>query len=204
MAKQVSALYESACEQIDSANSQDPNTINYQGHSHCKELLHSQMMTTWVERLDSEATEEQLLAARAHHFRRWIYPRSDFPAGRSGYLRWRSQAKKRQAAEVAELLINCGYPQESVQRVATIIRKEHLSSDSDVQTHEDALCLVFLDTQLDSVAHKLGDSEMVEVIIKTLPKMSPQGIDAVSLLELSPEGADLVARAVTAFSNSDS
>jgi len=202
VAEPVSSRYETACSQIDSANGQDPNTLSYMGQIHCKELLHSQMMTAWVERLDSDATEAQLLAARAHHFRRWTYPRSEFPAGRSGYLRWRSQAKKRQAAEVAELLIDCGYAPEFVQQVGAIIRKEQLSKNPAVQTHEDALCLVFLDTQLDAVAHKLGDSEIVEVIVKTLPKMSLKGIESVSLLELSPQGAELVAKAVEVFTKS--
>ena len=71
-----------------------------------------------------------------------------------------------------------------------------------MQTHEDALCLVFLDTQLDAVAHKLGDAELVEVIAKTLPKMSPQGIQATSQLQLSAHGAELVAQSVQIFTKS--
>ena len=201
-AERFSAQYASACEQIDAANAQDPNSLEYRGTSHPKEPLHAAMMTAWVQRLDPEADEAQLLAARAHHFRRWVYPRTEYPAGRSGYLRWRTQAKKRQAEAVGELLLNCGYSPEFVARVGCIIRKEQRTQDPAVQTHEDALCLVFLDTQLDAVAHKLGDAELVEVIAKTLPKMSPQGIQATSQLQLSAHGAELVAQSVQIFTKS--
>ncbi len=202
MANQVSSRYAVACEQIDAANAQDPTLLVYRGTAHCKEILHSEMMTAWVERLDPEADESQLLAARAHHFRRWVYPRADYPAGRSGYLKWRAQAKKNQAAEVAQLLLNCGYSEEFTQRVGSIIRKEQRTTNPAVQTHEDALCLVFLDTQLDAVANRMGDAEMIEVIAKTLPKMSPLGIQSASLLELSPSGVALVTQAVAEFTKS--
>ena len=84
----------------------------------------------------------------------------------------------------------------AIARVGSIIRKEGLRSDPAVQTHEDALCLVFLDTQLDDLADRLGDDEVVEVLAKTVPKLSPRGLDAVGQLELSERGADLVQRAV--------
>ncbi len=41
-----------------------------------------------------------------------------------------------------------------------------------MQTHEDALCLVFLETQLAATVDDLGDDKMVEVIRKTAAKMS--------------------------------
>ena len=41
-----------------------------------------------------------------------------------------------------------------------------------MQTHEDALCLVFLETQLAETADDLGDDKMVDVIRKTAAKMS--------------------------------
>ncbi|MEI7886900.1 MAG: DUF4202 domain-containing protein [Actinomycetes bacterium] len=202
MSERFSRLYGPSCDLIDAANAQDPETLIYRGESHPKELLHAEMMTRWVLLLDPQADEAQMLAARAHHYRRWLSPRSDYPSGRSGYLRWRTQAKKRQAAEVAELLGTCGYSDAMVERVASLIRKEHLSTDSAVQTHEDALCLVFLDTQLDDVALKMGEEEIVAVIAKTLPKMSARGVQAVALLDLSAQGAGIVSQAVALHAKS--
>ena len=37
--------------------------------------------------------ETLLLAARAHHLRRWELPRDSYPVGRAGYLRWRRDQK---------------------------------------------------------------------------------------------------------------
>ena len=48
------------------------------------------MLSRWVGLLLPEASEELRLAARAHHIRRWQRPRSTFPEGRGGYLRWRT------------------------------------------------------------------------------------------------------------------
>lgn len=193
--------YETTIAAIDLANAGDPNELVYQGMARPKELLHGEMMTEWVLRLDPAANEAQLLAARAHHFRRWTSPRSEYPDGRAGYLKWRTRAKQRQADEVAALLEEYGYDEATVARVGQIIRKEHRTSDPAVQTHEDALCLVFLDTQLEELADKLGDDEVVEVLVKTIPKLSARGVESVSLLSLSPRGAELVARAVSARGN---
>ena len=80
-------------------------------------------------------------------------PRTDYPDGRAGYLRWRTAAKKRHAAEVGRLLRRrrLRHPT-TIDRVQPIIRKEGLGRDPAVQVHEDAVCLVFLETQLDELA----------------------------------------------------
>src|SRR5262249_23187330 len=129
---------------IDAANADDPNTIVVNGLERPKEQAHAEMMTAWVTRLDPDADDAQLPAARAHHLRRWTSPRADFPEGRAGYLRWRTQLKARHAEDVGAILTSCGYPPETVERVGSIIRKEHLRTDPATQTHEDALCLTFL------------------------------------------------------------
>src|SRR4051812_43248918 len=88
-----------AIEAIDAANGTDPVTIVVDGHSRAKELVHADAVERWVRRLHPEASDEQILAARAHHLRRWVVARSEYPEGRAGYLRWRADHKKRQAAE---------------------------------------------------------------------------------------------------------
>ena len=102
---------------IDAANAEDPHTLVVDGRTRPKEQVHAEMMTAWVRRLDPGADEAQLLAARAHHLRRWVSPRTDFEPGRAGYLRWRKAQQLRQASEVGELLSGCGYPPEVVDRV---------------------------------------------------------------------------------------
>jgi hypothetical protein len=155
-------------------------------------------MTAWVLRLDPDATDAQLLAARAHHLRRWALPRADYPEGRAGYLRWRTTLKKRHAEEVAGILREVGYDDDTIDRVQRIIRKEGLGHDRQVQVHEDALCLVFLETQLTPVAGQLGDEKTVDVLRKTARKMSAEGLAAASALPLDEVGRRLLAEALSA------
>ena len=181
---------------IDAVNADDPFTLVLDGVERPKELLHAELMTEWVQRLDPAATEEQLIAARAHHLRRWALPRDDYPEGRAGYLRWRTTLKRRHAEDVGAILADMGYGPESVERVQRIIRKEGLGRDPQVQVHEDALCLVFLQTQLDDVAGQLGDEKTIDVLRKTARKMSGEGLAAAAGLSYSPSGRRLLEAAL--------
>src|SRR5690606_7497158 len=163
---------------------------------HPKEVVHAERMTDWVRRLDPGADELQLLAARAHHLRRWAVPRSSYPEGREGYLRWRRDLGRRHAEEVAVILEACGYEAGEIERVQQIVRKERLRSDPAVQTHEDARCLVFLELQLGELGGRLGDDRTVAVLRKTLAKMSERGVAEARQLELDPAGRALVERAL--------
>jgi hypothetical protein len=191
----VDPRFAAAIEAIDAVNASDPVLIEVDGEAVPKEVEHARRMTGWVRRLDPDATDLQLLAARAHHLRRWELPRSDYPKGRSGYLRWRTTQKKRHAAEVAEILKACGYDDDEAARVAAIIRKEGLGRDDQVQIHEDAICLVFVELQFVETAEKLGDEKMVDVVRKTLKKMSPQAVEATLALPLDSHSRALVEQA---------
>jgi hypothetical protein len=192
----VKAQFEHAIEAIDAANADDPESIVVRGERRPKELAHAELMTAWVRALDPDADEAQLLAARAHHLRRWSIPRSSFPEGRAGYLRWRTTLNRQHATDVGTILIGAGYDVDTVERVQRIIRKEGLKTDAAVQTHEDALCLVFLETQLLELVERLGDDKSVDVIAKTLRKMSQRGIDVAAGLDLDPRARAAVVRAM--------
>jgi hypothetical protein len=70
-----------------------------------------------------------------------------------------------------------GYSHDETARVQAIVLKDGLGlgRDDEVQAHEDALCLVFLETQLSELAERLGDERTVEVLRKTLAKMGERG-----------------------------
>ena len=177
---------------IDEANADDPHTIEIDDQARPKEQAHAELMTEWVQRLDPDADDAQLVAARAHHLRRWALPRTDYPEGRAGYLRWRAAQGKRHAAEVADIVTAVGYDDAFAAEVSAIVAKQGLSTDPRVQTHEDALCLVFLETQFEALADKLGDDHMVEVLAKTLAKMSPAGRRVAQDLDLGDRAAALL------------
>ena len=181
---------------IDAANAGDPETIEVRGEVRPKEQAHAEMMTEWVRRLDPDASDAQLIAARAHHLRRWSIPRASYPEGRPGYLRWRTALKKQHAEEVGEILTHEGYEPGVIELVQHIVRKDGLKTDAVVQTHEDALCLVFLETQLLDLARDQGDDKTVDIIRKTVVKMSEQGIGAALALDLPAEAVALISRAM--------
>ncbi len=191
----MTSRLEAAIAHIDAANADDPNRLAVDGVERPKELVHAEMMTEWVRRLDPGADDAQLLAARAHHLRRWTIPRQSYPDGRAGYLRWRKRLKDQHADEVVALLARAGYQPREIEWVQAIIRKEGLGRDPDVQVHEDALCLVFLETQALQLAGELGEQKTIDVLQKTMRKMSPAGIDAALALDVPPAVRDLVVRA---------
>ena len=194
----MSEQFDRAIAAIDEANADDPETIVVGGVTRPKEQAHAELMTQWVRTLDPAATDEQLLAARAHHLQRWAVPRSTYPEGRAGYLRWRRDRQRRHADDVAAILRDAGYDEASIGRVGSIIRKEHLATDAAVQTHEDALCLVFFATQALDLAAELGADKTVDVVTKTLRKMSPAGVAALLALDLPTELRVMLERIVSA------
>ena len=187
---------ERAIAAIDAANAEDPHTIEVGGVTRPKELAHAELMSAWIERLVDQPSDAQRLAARAHHLRRWVSPRSDYPEGRAGYLRWRRDQGRRQAEEVAAILVDCGYHSDTVDRVHAIVGKVGQPEDPEVQAHEDALCLVFLQTQLLDLAGQLGHDKAIEVLAKTLAKMTPRGRSEALELELDPAGRSALEEAL--------
>ena len=164
-----------------------------------KEQDHAERAVAWIRRLRPDASEELLLAARGHHVRRWEIPRSDEPQGREGYLRWKRRLQQHHADVLGRVLAEVGYDAATVGRVQAIVTKRRLKSDPDVISLEDALALVFLETQLRDLGEKLDDDHMVDVLAKTLRKMSADGRAAATALPYSPEELVLVERAVAAL-----
>lgn len=176
---------------IDADNADDPNTFDGRPLAQAQ----GQMADTWVTRLDPAATDALRVAARAHHLRRWELPRADYPEGRDGYLRWRRDQKKAHAARLSTIL--AGADPALIERAAAIVQKKGLGSDPEVQLFEDAVCLTFIETQFLDTADKLGDDQkMVDVVAKTLRKMSPAGHAAAASIALDDRSADLLRQAV--------
>lgn len=180
---------------IDVGNAEDPNIVTVRSRTGPKEIAHAELVTEWVERLAPGASEPLLLAARGHHFRRWTVPRASAPAGRAGYLRWRKSLQEQHARELGTLLSTAGYDGDTVERVQSIVRKEHLASDPEVQALEDALCLVFLETQLTDVAARLDPTTLTRVIMRTAEKMSEAGRAAIAEVPLDEHARKILAAA---------
>jgi hypothetical protein len=184
--------HQSAIEAIDHANADDPNTWNDEPLA----LAQGRIAHGWVVRLDPAASDALQLAARAHHLRRWVVPRASYPEGRPGYLRWRRDQKQRHAAELSEILSAAGVEPATVERAAAIVAKVGLGSDPEVQVFEDAVCLTFVETQFDTTADRLDADLMVDVVAKTLAKMSDAGRSAALTLDLDARATSIVTDAL--------
>jgi hypothetical protein len=188
--------YLAAVAEIDAANAADPTMVTVRGAVRPLALVHGQLAAEWVARLLPDADELVLLAARAHHLRRWEVPRAQYDAGRAGYLRWKRDQRQRHADDVGVLLGSVGYSGEAVARVQALVRRDRLATDPDAQAVEDAACLVFIETQLADVAARLDHGLLIDVIRKTLRKMTPAAVEAVAEISLGDPERVLLAAAL--------
>jgi Domain of unknown function (DUF4202) len=160
--------FEAALLRFDEENSRDPNLENGQP----RELLYAKRLTNWVLRMCSDASEELRLAARCQHLCRWQIPRDSYPMNRIGYLQWRSSLKKFHAEKAGKILLEIGYDDETVRRVRDLILKKNFPDDPETRVLEDALCLVFLESQFAALAAKTAEEKTVNALKKSWQKMT--------------------------------
>ena len=185
-----------AVERFDAANGEDPNREFADGVEQPKELVYARRMTARLDRFRPDAPEAVRLAARCQHIRRWTIPRTDYAAGREGYRRWRTELARFHADTAGAILRDVGYGDEVVARVGSLLRKERLKADPDVQLLEDVICLVFVEHYLAGFAPKHDEETLAGVLRKTWRKMSEDGRRAALALDLPADLRSLVERAV--------
>jgi hypothetical protein len=195
------ARFELAIASFDRQNAEDPRTLEVLGVARPRELLEAERLSACVERLAPDASEALRLAARCQHIRRWQIPRDSFPAGRVGYLKWRTQLARFHADTATRLLEELGYERELIDAVHRINLKQELHSNPDTQTMEDALCLVFLEFEFEEFRAKYPPEKVIEVVRKTWKKMSAKGHELALRLPFSPASLELVKRALTPVSD---
>lgn len=182
--------------EIDNYNRQDPNKVTINGEEKPWELVHSEAMSKWVEKLDPDASEAVKIAARSQHICRWKIPRDDYPKDKNGYLKWRNDLKQYHADLTAQIMEGNGYPEETIQKVKNLNLKKGLKKDPDTQAIEDALCLVFMEHLLEDFAQEHSHEKIVNILQKTWKKMSDKGKEEAKKLSFSPKIEDLVHEAI--------
>ncbi len=189
--------FETAIARFDAANAEDPNTEAVDGVARPKELLYAQRMTTWLDKLAPDASEVLRLAARAQHIRRWAISRRDYPMTRTGYLKWRTTLYRFHADTAGDILREVGYDGATVAAVQSLLRKERLKRNPDMQCLEDVICLVFLESYFADFAPQHDAQKVLDVVRKTWKKMSPRGQAAARDLTLPPAAHALLDKALT-------
>ena len=188
--------FRAAIDRFDTENSRDPNVEQCEGAQVPKELLYARRMTQRLESFAPEAPQAVRLAARCQHIQRWQTPRSDYPAGREGYRRWRSDLAQFHADTAGRILQEVGYDASTIDRVRALLLKQRLKADPDCQVLEDVICLVFLEHYLSDFACRHDEAKLVNILRRTWKKMSARGHDAALDLDLPEDVGELLQKAV--------
>lgn len=187
--------FERALAAFDYLNQQDPKKIEFEGQPQGYEYVYSLWLTQWIEKLEEEPSEQLLIAARCQHLKRWKIPRNSFEDGRVGYLKWRKHLYQFHADEAEKVLKNVNYPADFIAQVKAINLKKDLK-DPDTQSMEDALCLVFLEHQLEDFLAKTPPEKMPAIIQKSWNKMSEKAHQLALTISYSPEAFSVISKAL--------
>ncbi len=187
--------FEQAIYLFDAYNSNDPKTTLIDGNEVADNQLYAQRMSEKMEKYEPEASESLLLAARSQHIGRWEIPRSDYPKDRKGYLQWRSKLKIYHAKLAASIMEKVGYDEFKISKVKNLLVKKQLNLNPEAQTLEDVICLVFLEFYFDDCSEEHDEEKLVNILRKTIAKMSSKGVATALQLPLSVKAKDLIGKA---------
>lgn len=186
-----------AIQRFNALNETDPRQAVVNGLSRGPyELVQAERLEAWVLYLAPEASDALRLAARCQHLLRFQVPRQTYPADRIGYLKWRKDLARFHADQAERVMTEVGIAPEVRAQVRKIQLKQELKTDPEAQTMEDALCLSFLEHELDEFAEAHEDSKVIEIIRKTWRKMSPESHKLALQLTLSGRALGLVEQAL--------
>lgn len=188
MKDEQSGRYEEAVRGFFAAHAEDPRMVELDGESVPESMVYHRQMREWLGRIDPGAGEPLRLAVSCQHIRRWTVARASYPEGKLGYKKWRHDLAIFHGEQAGEILRRSGYGEETVARVKEILLKTGLKTDPDVQTLEDVICLVFMETGLAAFAGKHDEDKIAVILRKTWKKMSPRGHEeALKLVAQFPE-----------------
>lgn len=194
----VSSKLQRAFEAFDAYNFNDPHKEVVEGKAYPKEYLYGIRMTEKLNAYSAEAKEYIQLAARCQHIGRWEIPRNTFPMDRKGYLQWRAKLALHHAHVASDILAQCGYDEETIEKVKFLLqKKELLKHHPETQLLEDVICLVFIEFYLEEFALQHEDEKVIDILKKTIKKMSSQALNEVAGIPMSPRMSNLVKQAVS-------
>lgn len=184
-----------AIELFDTYNSNDPKKTLVNNQEVPNAVLYAQRMTTMLREYETGASEQLKLAARSQHIGRWEISRNQFPKDRKGYLQWRGQLKIHHANIAAEIMEKVGYDATVISNVKDLLMKKQLKQNPETQTLEDVICLVFLEYYFDDFSKDHEEEKLVNILKKTIVKMSEKGVEAALNLALSEKAKSLIGKA---------
>jgi hypothetical protein len=196
----ISDQFEKALTTFDAYNLNDPHQEEFEGKLVSKELLYGQRMSARLSDFYPAAPEYLRLAAHCQHIGRWEIPRESYPMDKKGYLQWRNVLKTHHAKLAEQILQSCRYDEDTIEKVKFLLLKKELSTNPDTKVLEDVICLVFIEHYLDEFAAKHEPRKVIDILQKTLKKMSPRAIDEAAKIPVSERIKILIHQALKARS----
>jgi hypothetical protein len=192
--------FEKAITTFDAYNLNDPHQELFEGSMVSKELLYAQRMSRKLSDFLPTAPEYLQLAAHCQHIGRWEVPRESYTMDKKGYLQWRTYLKSHHAKLAEQILISCRYDTETIEKVKFLLLKKELNRNADTQVLEDVICLVFIEYYLEDFAAKHEPEKVIDILQKTLKKMSPRAIQESAKIPVSDRIKLLISQALQAKS----
>ena len=190
-----SERFQCAVASFEAYHRKDPNIVVVNGVSYPSELLYTERLADRLKKFRPEANEAVQLAARCQHIGRWEIPREKYPMDKKGYLQWRNAEKVHHCDIAGRILSVCGYAPDTIASVQTLLMKKELHSNADTQLLEDVVCMVFLEYYLEDFTAKHAEEKVIDILRKTLRKMSAEAKRGVEALRLPPKNRSLIDRA---------
>ncbi|MFY9152504.1 MAG: DUF4202 domain-containing protein [Prolixibacteraceae bacterium] len=185
-----------AIQKLSAAHLMDANPVNWNEEVYPAEWLYIQRIADRLAVYCPTASENLTLAAHCQHLYRWEVARSTFPEGRTGYYKWRNYLSEYQAMKASEILLQAGYDTDTAEQVKAIVKKENIQSNTEAQTLEDVVCLVFMEFYLDEFIRDKSELNMTTIIRKTWDKMSEKGHEEALKLNFLDSTFQIVKRAL--------
>lgn len=182
---------------FDAYNSNDPHLEKADGEDVPKELLYARRMTERLNKYTSDVAEYLQLAARCQHIGRWEIPRSTYAMDKKGYLQWRNTLKAHHAKIAEQILASSGYETGTIEKVKSLLLKKELQTNADTQLLEDVICLVFIEYYLEDFARQHDDAKVIDILKKTLRKMTPHAIEEAGKIPVSDNIGSLIIKAAS-------
>jgi hypothetical protein len=199
MTFETTEQFEAVIAAIDAVNAEDVRETVVDGKPYPFETVYADRMTETLENLYPDASEILRIAARAQHIRRWEIPRDTYPKNREGYQKWRLSLRAMHAELVGVIMGQNGYSAKDIERVGMFLKKEQLKRDAESQALENVVDVVFLAYYWDDFVAKYphyDDDKLIDIVGKTLRKMSTKGHQAALALSLPEETTRIVLAAV--------
>jgi len=184
---------------IDAANAEDPRRDVLDGKDAPFEHVYSRRLLARLEAMYPDAPEVLKAAAYGQHLRRFDIPRTDFETGRKGYNQWRKACREHHAKVLGEIMARHGYGADDIAEAQKLVRKQELKKDRLSQALENAVDVVFIEHYLQPFVDKYAEYDeykLVDIIAKTLLKMSPKGHAAALALDLPDAHRALIEKAI--------